>query len=51
MNVSISFRPKLADVFKKYSIQDLQADAMAGLTVGIMALPLTMAFAIVGRQT
>jgi MFS superfamily sulfate permease-like transporter len=24
---------------------------MAGLTVGIMALPLTMAFAIVGRQT
>jgi SulP family sulfate permease len=46
MNVSISFRPKLADVFKKYSLQDLQADSVAGLTVGIVALPLAMAFAI-----
>ena len=46
MNVSISFRPKLADVFKKYSLQDFQADSVAGLTVGIVALPLAMAFAI-----
>jgi SulP family sulfate permease len=46
MNVSISFRPKLVDVLKNYSFRDFQADAVAGLTVGIVALPLAMAFAI-----
>ena len=46
MNVSISFRPKLADVLKNYSLQDFQADMVAGVTVGIVALPLAMAFAI-----
>jgi len=46
MNVSLSFRPKLADSLKNYSFRDFQADAVAGLTVGIVALPLAMAFAI-----
>jgi len=46
MNVSFSFRPKLADTLKNYSLRDFQADLVAGLTVGIVALPLAMAFAI-----
>ncbi|TAK99728.1 MAG: sulfate permease [Verrucomicrobia bacterium] len=41
-----SFRPKLADALKGYTRQDLTADLIAGVTVGIVALPLAMAFAI-----
>src|ERR1044072_8622098 len=41
-----SFRPKLLEVFKDYSAEKLRADTIAGLTVGIVALPLAMAFAI-----
>ncbi|MCG8997297.1 sodium-independent anion transporter [Laribacter hongkongensis] len=40
------FRPRLVDTLKGYRINDLRDDAMAGLTVGIVALPLAMAFAI-----
>ena len=43
---SISFRPKLFDTLRGYSRQDFTADLIAGLTVGIVALPLAMAFAI-----
>src|SRR5882724_6498425 len=46
MKISFAFRPKLLDTLKTYSIQDLRADFIAGLTVGIVALPLAMAFAI-----
>ena len=46
MNLGIPFRPRLFDTLKKYSAQDLTADLIAGLTVGIVALPLAMAFAI-----
>src|SRR5437667_11465086 len=46
MNISIPFRPKLLDTLKKYSGQVFTADLMSGLTVGIVALPLAMAFAI-----
>ena len=46
MNFAISFRPKLLDTLKGYSKQDFSADLVAGLTVGIVALPLAMAFAI-----
>src|SRR6478672_9957625 len=46
MNMSLSFRPKLADALKNYTRQDLLADSIAGITVGIVALPLAMAFAI-----
>src|SRR5881628_1792967 len=46
MHIAIPFRPKLLDILKKYTGQDFAADLFAGLTVGIVALPLAMAFAI-----
>src|SRR5437660_1825242 len=46
MNVAIPFRPKLLDTLKEYSSEDFAADLIAGITVGIVALPLAMAFAI-----
>src|SRR5262249_26087633 len=46
MNLNIPFRPRLLETLKSYSKQDLAADLIAGVTVGIVALPLAMAFAI-----
>ena len=46
MNVSFAFRPRLVDALRGYTRQHFAADAIAGLTVGIVALPLAMAFAI-----
>ena len=46
MNVSFPFRPKLVETLKDYQAQDFMADLVAGVTVGIVALPLAMAFAI-----
>jgi SulP family sulfate permease len=46
MDFPISFRPKLVDALKDYSAQKFYADLAAGLTVGIVALPLAMALAI-----
>jgi sulfate permease, SulP family len=41
------FTPKLTTVFREgYDLRKLQADALAGLTVAIVALPLSMAIAI-----
>ena len=40
------FRPRLLDCLKDYNRTTFAADAMAGVTVGIVALPLAMAFAI-----
>jgi sulfate permease, SulP family len=40
------FRPKLVDSLKGYTREQLGADIAAGLTVGVVALPLAMAFAI-----
>jgi SulP family sulfate permease len=40
------FRPRLLDALKGYSQERLFKDAGAGITVGIVALPLAMAFAI-----
>src|ERR1700676_2558592 len=40
------FRPKLFDTLKNYSFQQFGKDLMAGLIVGIVALPLAIAFAI-----
>ena len=40
------FRPRLLDALRGYDRQRLVADLGAGLTVGIVALPLAMAFAI-----
>jgi SulP family sulfate permease len=46
MKVPFAFRPKLVDALEGYRRQDFTADLIAGLTVGIVALPLAMAFAI-----
>src|ERR1051326_5331361 len=40
------FRPKLFDTLKNYSKQQFSKDLMAGLIVGIVALPLAIAFGI-----
>jgi len=40
------FRPRLLDALRGYDGHRLRADIGAGLTVGIVALPLAMAFAI-----
>lgn len=40
------FRPRLLDALKAYDRQRLSSDIAAGLTVGVVALPLAMAFAI-----
>ncbi len=46
MSLLPRFRPRLVDTLRGYSGSDFAADAIAGLTVGIVALPLAMAFAI-----
>jgi SulP family sulfate permease len=40
------FRPRLLDALQNYDRRHLPADIGAGITVGIVALPLAMAFAI-----
>src|SRR5882757_483115 len=46
MNWTFSFRPRLLDALKSYSAQTFGNDITAGLIVGIVALPLSMALAI-----
>src|SRR5207247_8551602 len=46
MTLPVSFRPKLVDALKNYSAHQFFTDALAGITVGIVTLPLAMAFAI-----
>ena len=46
MKIDFSFRPKLVDTLRNYSARDFFSDLTAGVTVGIVALPLAMAFAI-----
>jgi SulP family sulfate permease len=43
--------PKLLLCFQDYSAQDFAADLLAGLTVGLVALPLAMAFGIASGIT
>ena len=46
------FTPKLVTVLREgYGLRHLKADAMAGLTVAIVALPLSMAIAIASGLT
>src|SRR6478735_4213650 len=40
------FKPKIFDTLKNYSRQQFGKDIMAGLIVGVVALPLAIAFAI-----
>jgi SulP family sulfate permease len=42
----LSFRPKLADCLRDYSRGKFLRDVLAGLTVGIVALPLAIGFGI-----
>lgn len=46
MAVTRFFRPRLMDALQGYNRQRLAGDIGAGLTVGVVALPLAMAFAI-----
>jgi SulP family sulfate permease len=46
MKIKIAFHPKLMDCLRDYSASQFMADLTAGLTVGVVALPLAMAFAI-----
>jgi sulfate permease, SulP family len=46
MKLNIPFRPRLLETLRDYSLKDLTPDLVAGVTVGIVALPLAMAFAI-----
>jgi sulfate permease, SulP family len=51
MSYSFTFRPRLLDALRGYSRERLLKDTGAGLTVGIVALPLAMAFAIASGLT
>lgn len=46
MRVDFSFRPKLVETLKHYSATSFFADLVAGITVGIVALPLALALAL-----
>ncbi len=45
-DIKFSFRPKLVDCLKGYNSSTFVSDFGAGISVGILALPLAMAFAI-----
>lgn len=45
------FQPKIVSCLKNYSAAQLSADVLAGITVGIVALPLAMAFGIASGVT
>ncbi len=42
----LAFKPKLFSTLKNYSKETFTADLMAGIIVGIVALPLAIAFGI-----
>jgi SulP family sulfate permease len=44
-------RPKFVDLWSSYSRRDFGSDVIAGLTVGLVALPLAMAFGIASGVT
>ena len=46
MALSVVFRPRLLSALQGYTRAQFLADAGAGITVGVVALPLAMAFAI-----
>jgi sulfate permease, SulP family len=49
--LGLSFHPKLVDCWKDYNGRKFLSDLAAGLTVGIVALPLAMAFGIASGVT
>jgi SulP family sulfate permease len=46
-----TWRPKLIEMLARYDRRTLAADVVAGLTVGVVALPLAMAFGIASGVT
>lgn len=46
-----TWRPKILDALRRYDRRTLAADVTAGLTVGVVALPLAMAFGIASGVT
>src|SRR5947209_19643571 len=46
MQVRKLFHPRLFDTLREYNLKKVREDAIAALTVGSVALPLAMAFAI-----
>ncbi|HXA14643.1 MAG TPA: SulP family inorganic anion transporter, partial [Opitutaceae bacterium] len=46
-----SFRPKLIECLRGYSRERFMVDLLAGLTVGIVALPLAIGFGIAAGAT
>ncbi|MBY0266128.1 MAG: STAS domain-containing protein [Burkholderiales bacterium] len=46
-----AFRPRLLEVIGDYNAARLRTDVLAGITVGILALPLAIAFAIASGMT
>src|SRR6476660_7788394 len=51
MKISEQWLPESVRCFRSYSRQDLGADLLAGLTVGLVALPMAMAFGIASGVT
>src|SRR6478672_4597954 len=51
MKISEQWLPESVRWLRSYSRQDLGADLLAGLTVGLVALPLAMAFGIASGVT
>lgn len=49
--MKIHFQPKLLSTLKNYTKEQFYADAMAGVIVGIVALPLAIAFGIASGVT
>jgi sulfate permease, SulP family len=47
----VRFRPALVETLRNYTSADLVGDVAAGLTVGLVALPLAMAFGIASGVT
>src|SRR5881398_2720312 len=47
----VFFRPALLKALRGYSYDSLRHDLIAGITVGLVALPLAMAFAISSGMT
>ena len=48
---ALSFKPRLFSELKHYNKEKCAADAMSGLIVGIVALPLAIAFGIASGVT
>ncbi len=46
-----AFRPRLLEMYGEYTAARLRSDVFAGITVGILALPLAIAFAIASGMT